>query len=188
MASIVRDASVILAHLGGEPGAERAEAFFGDALMSAVNLSEVVAKLVERGASLGLVRAALSRYGLQVAAFDEELAENVTLFDRNRFLNHVEKLSFVKGDINETLPRFLEENRHLVVSLAYFDLDIHEPTKKAVQLILPRIPKGGIIAFDELNNPQWPGETEAFATTLGINNYRLQKLPFEPCRSYCVIE
>ena len=63
--------------------------------------------------------------------FDEELAENVTLFDRNRFLNHVEKLSFVKGDINETLPRFLEENRHLVVSLAYFDLDIHEPTKKA---------------------------------------------------------
>ena len=75
MASIVLDASVILAHLGGEPGSERAEAFFGDALMSAVNLSEVVAKLVERGASLGLVRAALSRYGLQVAAFDEELAE-----------------------------------------------------------------------------------------------------------------
>ena len=75
MASIVLDASVILAHLGGEPGAERAEAFFGDALMSAVNFSEVVAKLVERGASLGLVRAALSRYGLQVAAFDEELAE-----------------------------------------------------------------------------------------------------------------
>ena len=69
MASIVLDASVILAHLGGEPGSERAEAFFGDALMSAVNLSEVVAKLVERGASLGLVRAALSRYGLQVARF-----------------------------------------------------------------------------------------------------------------------
>ena len=34
-----------------------------------------MAKLTERGASLGLVRAALSRYGLQVAAFDEELAE-----------------------------------------------------------------------------------------------------------------
>ena len=41
----------------------------------AVNLSEVVGKLAERGASLGLVRAALSRYGLQVAAFDEDLAE-----------------------------------------------------------------------------------------------------------------
>ena len=75
MASIVLDSSVILAHLNGEPGAERAVDFFGDALISAVNLAEVVSKLVERGASLSLVRAALSRYGLQVAAFDEELAE-----------------------------------------------------------------------------------------------------------------
>lgn len=75
MASIVLDASVILAHINGEAGSERAAAFFGDALICAVNLSEVVAKLMERGGSLGLVRAALSRYGLQVAAFDEELAE-----------------------------------------------------------------------------------------------------------------
>ncbi len=75
MASIVLDSSVVLAHLGGEPGSERAAGYFGDALICAVNLSEVVAKLAERGVSLGLIRAALSRYGLQVAAFDEELAE-----------------------------------------------------------------------------------------------------------------
>lgn len=76
MASIVLDSSVILAHINDEPGSERASAFFGDALISAVNLAEVVGKLVERGASLALVRSALSRYGLQVTAFDEELAES----------------------------------------------------------------------------------------------------------------
>ncbi len=75
MASIVLDASVILAHINGEPGSERAAGFFGDALISAVNLAEVVGKLVERGVGLGLVRQALSLYGLQVVAFDEELAE-----------------------------------------------------------------------------------------------------------------
>ena len=75
MASIVFDSSVILAHLNNEPGSERAAPLFGDALISAVNFAEVVAKLVERGACLDLVRAALSRYGLQIAAFDEELAE-----------------------------------------------------------------------------------------------------------------
>jgi len=73
-AAIVLDASAILAHLGGEPGAERAEAFFGNAVMSAVNVSEVVAKLAERGAGLPLVRAALSRYGLDIVPFDEDLA------------------------------------------------------------------------------------------------------------------
>ncbi len=75
MASIVFDASVILAHINNEPGSEGADALFGDALISAVNVAEVAGKLVERGASLPLVRAALSRYGLQVAAFDGELAE-----------------------------------------------------------------------------------------------------------------
>lgn len=75
VARVVLDSSVVLAHINGEAGSERAAAFFGDALICAVNLAEVVGKLVERGASLGLVRLALSRYGLQVAAFDEELAE-----------------------------------------------------------------------------------------------------------------
>jgi ribonuclease VapC len=75
VASIVFDASVILAHINGEPGSERAADFFGDALISAVNLAEVVGKLVERGIGLEVARHALSLYGLQVVALDEELAE-----------------------------------------------------------------------------------------------------------------
>lgn len=75
MARVVLDSSVILAHINDEPGSDNAAQYFGDALISAVNLAEVAGKLVERGASLGLVRLALSRYGLQVAVFDEELAE-----------------------------------------------------------------------------------------------------------------
>ena len=75
MASIVFDASVILAHLNSEPGADRAAAFLGDAIMCTVNYSEIVAKLVERGASVSLIRPALSRYGLQIVPFDEDLAD-----------------------------------------------------------------------------------------------------------------
>ncbi len=75
MARIVLDSSVILAHINDEPGSERAESFFGDALMSAVNLAEVVTKLVERGAGLDIVRPALALYGLQIAPYDEDQAE-----------------------------------------------------------------------------------------------------------------
>ncbi len=120
--------------------------------------------------------------------FFEELNQNIELLDMNRFLNHVEKLSFVKGDVDDTLPTYLNDNKHLVVSLAYFDLDIYQPTKKALELILPRIPKGGVIAFDELNNPGWPGETIALMETVGLSNFRIQKYTFEPCRSYCIID
>jgi ribonuclease VapC len=75
MASIVFDSSVVLAHLNSEPGSERATPLFGDALISTVNVAEVVTKLVERGARLDIIRAALSRYGLQTVVYDEALAE-----------------------------------------------------------------------------------------------------------------
>jgi ribonuclease VapC len=75
VARIVFDASTILVHLNGEPGADRAAAHLGDAVMCAVNLSEIIAKLVGRGASLSLIRPALSRYGLEIIPFDEDLAE-----------------------------------------------------------------------------------------------------------------
>lgn len=120
--------------------------------------------------------------------FYEELQTNIKLFDQNRFLNHIEKIEFVKGDLTRTLPSYLEENKHLIVSLAYFDLDIYQPTLEALKLILPRIPKGGVIAFDEINNPSWPGETIALMETLGIENVRLKKFSFEPCRSYLIRE
>src|SRR3990172_1422898 len=35
--------------------------------------------------------------------FYEELCDNIKLFDMNRFLNNVEKISFVSGDVNDTL-------------------------------------------------------------------------------------
>lgn len=75
MASIVFDASVILAHLNNEPGADRAASLLNGAIICSVNYSEIVAKLIERGASLSAIRPALSRYGLQVISFDEDLAE-----------------------------------------------------------------------------------------------------------------
>jgi ribonuclease VapC len=75
LASIVLDSSAILAHLNSEPGSERAAPYFGDALVSAVNLSEIIAKLIERGVGLAVIRSALSRYGLEIAPFDYHLAE-----------------------------------------------------------------------------------------------------------------
>ena len=75
MASIVFDASAVLAHLNNEHGADRVALHLGDAVICAVNYSEVVAKLVERGAGLSLIRPALSRYGLQIIPFDADLAE-----------------------------------------------------------------------------------------------------------------
>ncbi len=53
MASAVLDASAVLALLRQEPGSERVAEVIPEALISTVNVCEVIAKLVERGATPG---------------------------------------------------------------------------------------------------------------------------------------
>jgi hypothetical protein len=95
-------------------------------------------------------------------------------------------VNLIKGDVCETLPIFVKENRHLLVSLLYLDLDIYEPTKVALKLLLPRMNKGSIIAFDELNYKSFPGETIAMFEELGTS-YQFKQL-LNSHINYCIIE
>ena len=125
--------------------------------------------------------------GLAIDTYDD-LLKSITLYNKNRFLNHIEKVKLVKGNVAESLPMYLKANPHLVVSLLYLDFDIYEPTVVALKHLVTRIPKGGIIAFDELNHEVWPGETIAVMQEIGINNLRIERLPFGSTMSYAVIE
>ena len=65
------DASAVLALLNQEPGAEQvADALSEDATISAVNLSEVVAKLADRGFPENEIRETLGHLSLNVTDFD----------------------------------------------------------------------------------------------------------------------
>jgi hypothetical protein len=128
------------------------------------------------------------RIGGLAASCHEDLLECIALYDANRFIGHIEKVILVKGDASRTIPAFVKENPQTVVSLLHLDFDLYEPTKVAIQNFAPRMPKGAVIVFDELNNMSWPGETVAVLDTLGLNNLRIQRFPFEPYISYAVIE
>jgi hypothetical protein len=118
----------------------------------------------------------------------DDLSEAIKVFDRNRFINHIPKVELVKGDATKTIPAYMEANKHMVVSLLYLDFDIYEPTKVALEAFLPRMPKGSILAFDELNSDAWPGETLAVLETVGLSKLRIERFPFDSLLSYAVIE
>jgi len=117
-----------------------------------------------------------------------ELLRLIQVFDENRFLGHLKKVSLINGDAAETIPRFIEENPHVLISLLFLDFDLYEPTKIALKHFLPRMPKGAIIAFDELDNPIWPGETLALLETININKLETRRLDFDPYIGYAVID
>jgi hypothetical protein len=125
--------------------------------------------------------------GLALDSF-KDLQECIQLYNINRPLNHIEKVKLVRGDIKETVPQYIKENPHTVVCLLYLDVDLFEPTLVALEQFVPRIPKGGIIAFDELNAEGYPGETIAVMQKLGIKNLRIQRPTFGTYISYIVVE
>jgi hypothetical protein len=117
-----------------------------------------------------------------------DLLECIELYDANRAIGHIAKIVLVKGDATETIPKYVDENPHTVVSLLHLDFDIYEPTMAALDHFVPRMPKGAVIVFDELNHPAWPGETRAVAEKLKLGSMRIRRFPFEPHISYATIE
>ena len=118
----------------------------------------------------------------------EELNELISVFDSTRFLGHVNKVNLIKGDATKTMPQFVKDNPHVVVSLLFLDFDIYEPTKVALETFLPRMPAGAIIAFDELDNPLWPGETLAMLETHAKRRLKIERLDFDPYIGFAVLD
>lgn len=74
MSEVVLGASALLTLLNREPGHEEVAGTIPHAAISAVNLSEVVAKLAETGMPEEAIREALEGLALEVHTFERELA------------------------------------------------------------------------------------------------------------------
>lgn len=129
----------------------------------------------------------LKEHGFAAGSAYEDILESVAVFDKSRFLSHFPKVQVVKGDFEVTARKFLQDFPHLIVSCLYLDFDIYKPTKLAIELFVPRMPKGSVIVFDELNEEAFPGETLAVLETMKLNDLRVQRFDFEPRISYAVI-
>lgn len=70
MSGVVLDASAVLAYLQGEPGGDLVAEQMAAAVIGAVNLSEVIAKLVDKGLDDVAVDETLQSIGLEAVAFD----------------------------------------------------------------------------------------------------------------------
>jgi hypothetical protein len=91
---------------------------------------------------------------------------------------HIQRFEVKRGDVRQTVPEYLTSNPETIVSLAYFDLDLYEPTLACLEAIRHRLIPGSILAFDELVHRNFPGETVAFLESLGVRAKSVEKLPY----------
>ncbi|MFZ4763605.1 MAG: hypothetical protein ACOYMN_01525 [Roseimicrobium sp.] len=70
-------------------------------------------------------------------------------------------VELVVGDACKTVPEFFANHPEMLVSFAYFDFDLYQPTITALEALRPSMTTGGLIVFDQANYAVWAGEGQA---------------------------
>ena len=71
--------------------------------------------------------------------------------------NNIKNVELMKGLFSETLP----ELKDRIFCFAYVDCDLYEGTKQALEFLMPRMNKGGIIAIDDFYSKTYLGVRKA---------------------------
>jgi hypothetical protein len=121
------------------------------------------------------------------AGWKQELEGILDFHEQNAPIPHKKKYELVQGDASQTLPAYLKQHPETVIALAYFDFDLYRPTKDCLEAIMPHVTRGTVLAFDELNCAEFPGETLALREVLGLSAHALRRDPNTPLASYLVI-
>lgn len=99
--------------------------------------------------------------GFSPHQYYQELIDAIAIFDEDRFIPWKPRIKLEVGNIEQVVPKFCEDNPGIRFSLVHFDCDLYKPTKAALEVLWPRIQRGGVVIFDEYGIPEWPGETKA---------------------------
>ena len=75
-----------------------------------------------------------------------------------------DKFKLIKGDVQHSIPKFLEENLGFRISLLYIDVDLDRPTYYSLKYLWDRILPGGVILFDEY-------EYHKFSESVGVERF-----------------
>ena len=119
--------------------------------------------------------------------YEQYLEEIMAAHEASYPLSHIKKYEIIKGDASVTIKKYLARNPETIVSLAYFDFDIYKPTKDCLQAIKPHLVKGAVLAFDELNDHDSPGETLALKELFNLSSISLKRYPYASRVSYFVV-
>ena len=111
-------------------------------------------------------------YAVGGKEYADFLRNLLQLHEQSNAMGHIHnKHQVIEGDVTETLPHFLAENKNELIALAFFDLNSYNPTTQSFNLIYERLVSGGIIAFWQLTRDSIPAEGTVY------NEHILNKIP-----------
>lgn len=126
--------------------------------------------------------------GYDAACFKEMLQDAIAIYDQDRFIPYKPRIILVDGNIEESVPNFIENNSGLRICLLHVDCDLYLPTKKALELLWPRVVRGGVVIFDDYGIRPWEGESTAVDEYFADKNVVLRRFEWAMSPSAYVIK
>jgi len=120
--------------------------------------------------------------------YETYLNQVLSYHEQESPIPHMQKFDLRKGLAQVELKKYLSEKPHTIIAFAYFDMDLYEPTIKCLDLIEPFLTKGAVIAFDNLHNEAFPGETIALREFWGTKNLKVFTSAFSSTKSYIIYD
>jgi len=131
----------------------------------------------------------IKQEGYGVPASYADYLEKLLAYHRSEnAMGHVVRHRLVVGDVSKTAANYVQEHAESIVALAYFDMALYEPTIAALKAIEGRLISGSVIAFDELNDPRYPGETQAFREWINQRDYKIIRSTILPDRTFVIVK
>lgn len=108
--------------------------------------------------------------------YDQSLVKLMEIHESNNILSNVQSNhQVIKGDVLKTLPSFLDEQKNLLVALAFFDMNLEEPTAYALEKTLEHSMPGTHLIFMQLQRDFLPGEGVSYIKKiLGKRNHLIE--------------
>lgn len=78
-------------------------------------------------------------------AFIDEAGDGISIDDMHKAMQYKQMRNYelIKGDINETLPKYCKENPALKIALLHIDTDIYEPAVTILENMYDKVMGGG---------------------------------------------
>jgi hypothetical protein len=121
--------------------------------------------------------------------YSDTLDYLLKLHEKNNILPHIHGIhQVVKGDVLTTLPQYFKKNPETLISLAFFDMNLFEPTSFAMKTILDRVVPSGLLCFYQLQRDILPGEALTYLDIKPLlPKHKLIKSSFYPTMCYIKI-
>jgi O-methyltransferase len=70
----------------------------------------------------------------------------------------IDNIDLVPGYFNQSFRTFPTDVRF---SFAHLEVNLYDSYRECLEFFYPRVERGGIVLFDEYNDPPWPGCNKA---------------------------